>query len=167
MVNLLYGTMIWLLLWLLSVPVPFFFALVLGIMRFVPFVGVPLGTLGTAAILIVTLNDTTDVLLPITVLILADLFVANFVEPYLYARACNLHPVTVFLSALFWVTLWGPIGFVLSVPLTMLLIMICSSLPDLEPYCMLLTKESEHTLHSYYSERRLKEQRLSELHPAK
>ena len=47
-----------------------------------------------------------------------QLFMGNFVEPRWMGKSLDLHPVVVLLALIFWGFLWGPIGMLLSVPIT-------------------------------------------------
>ncbi|MFX6023743.1 AI-2E family transporter, partial [Acinetobacter baumannii] len=51
-----------------------------------------------------------------------EVIVANFIEPRVYGHSSGLSPLAVIVSALFWGTLWGPIGLLLSTPLTLCLV---------------------------------------------
>ena len=47
---------------------------------------------------------------------------AELVEPLLYGRSTGLSPVAVIVAAIFWSWLWGPVGLILSTPLTLCLV---------------------------------------------
>jgi predicted PurR-regulated permease PerM len=44
------------------------------------------------------------------------------VEPQLYGHATGLSPLSVVVAAIFWSSLWGPAGLILSTPLTLCLV---------------------------------------------
>ncbi|MFV1958178.1 MAG: AI-2E family transporter, partial [Planctomycetota bacterium] len=54
----------------------------------------------------------------------------NVVEPRVMGKRLGLSPLVVFLSLVFWSWLWGPVGMVLSVPLTMVLKILLESSDD-------------------------------------
>jgi AI-2 transport protein TqsA len=47
-------------------------------------------------------------------------FLGNFMEPALLGRRFGLSTVVIVISVLFWGFLWGPVGMLLAVPLTMM-----------------------------------------------
>jgi predicted PurR-regulated permease PerM len=52
--------------------------------------------------------------------IAVNILLGNFIEPMLLGRRLGLSPLVVILSVVFWGWLWGPIGFLLAVPLSMI-----------------------------------------------
>lgn len=76
-------------------------------------------------------------------LVLAGYLVINFtlgnvVEPRIMGRALGLSPLVVFLSMVFWGLLWGPIGALLAVPLTMVFKILLANTEDLRWAAVLL-----------------------------
>jgi predicted PurR-regulated permease PerM len=53
-----------------------------------------------------------------------EIITANLIEPWLYGRSTGITPLAVLLSAVFWAWIWGPIGLLLSMPLTVSLVSI-------------------------------------------
>jgi hypothetical protein len=54
--------------------------------------------------------------------IVVEVVAAQLVEPQLYGHATGLSPLSVVVAAIFWSTLWGPMGLILSTPLTLCLV---------------------------------------------
>jgi len=70
-----------------------------------------------------------------------ELVVANFVEPWLYGQSMGVSEIALLVSAAFWAFLWGPVGLVLSSPLTVCLVMLGRYVPQLEFLAILLGDE--------------------------
>src|SRR6202000_1115185 len=51
--------------------------------------------------------------------VLVELLAAQLLEPQLYGHTAGLSPLSVVVAAIFWSSLWGPIGLILSTPLTL------------------------------------------------
>jgi hypothetical protein len=67
-----------------------------------------------------------------------ELVVANIVEPKVYGHSSGLSPLAVIISALFWGAMWGPVGLLLSTPLTLCLVVAGRHVRTLEPVTILL-----------------------------
>ena len=60
-----------------------------------------------------------------------EITVSNFVEPFLYGGQTGVTPIGILFAAIFWTTLWGPIGLLLSTPLTVCLVVMGRHIPRL------------------------------------
>jgi hypothetical protein len=56
--------------------------------------------------------------------VVAEPFMGYVVEPLVYGHSTGLSPVSVIVAAIFWTWLWGPIGLILSTPLTLCLVVL-------------------------------------------
>ena len=72
------------------------------------------------------------------VLMAFQVLVAQFIEPRFAGRELNLSPLVVILSLVFWGWVWGPLGMLLSVPLTMILKIAMENSRDLKWVAILL-----------------------------
>src|SRR3569833_1943783 len=54
------------------------------------------------------------------------------VEPFLYGRSMGLSAVAVVVAAVFWTWLWGPVGLLLSTPLTMCFVVLARHVDSLK-----------------------------------
>jgi hypothetical protein len=70
-----------------------------------------------------------------------DIVVGQFVEPLLFGSRTRLSPIAVVFGAAFWTLLWGPIGLVLAVPLTLMIVVVGQHVPHLEFLHILLGNE--------------------------
>ena len=61
-----------------------------------------------------------------------EVITGNFVEPQVYGKHTGLSSLAILVAAIFWALIWGPIGLVLSVPLTVCLVVLGSHVPSLE-----------------------------------
>ncbi|HMC78168.1 MAG TPA: AI-2E family transporter [Vicinamibacterales bacterium] len=137
-VNACFGTVIGLGLWLIGVPSAALWGVLAGLLRFVPYVG-PL----LAAVAPLTLAVAIDpgwwmaIYVGLLFLIIEPL-TGYVVEPLLYGHSTGLSPVSVIVAAVFWTWIWGPVGLILSTPLTLCLVVIGRHVRSLEFFDVLL-----------------------------
>jgi len=65
----------------------------------------------------------------------------NVLEPWLYGTHTGLSPLAIIISAIFWSWLWGPLGLMLSTPLTVCLVVLGRHVPQFEFLDVLLGNE--------------------------
>lgn len=70
-----------------------------------------------------------------------NLLFGNVVEPKLLGRKLGLSTLVVFLSLVFWGWVWGPVGMLLSVPMTMVVKIALESSPSTQWISILLDSE--------------------------
>ena len=63
---------------------------------------------------------------------LLEVVTANYLEPRIYGKHTGLSSLAILVAAGFWTLIWGPVGLVLSVPLTVCLVVMGSHMPALE-----------------------------------
>jgi len=100
------------------------FALVWGLLAFllnyIPNIGSIIAAVPAVLLALVQLGLGPAVLVGVGYLVVNTLL-GNIVEPNLMGRAVGLSTLVVFLSLVFWGWVWGPVGMLLSVPLTMMI----------------------------------------------
>jgi methylmalonyl-CoA mutase cobalamin-binding subunit len=87
--------------------------------------------------------------------IVLEAIVSNFVEPWLYGAHTGVSPIALIISAVFWTWLWGPVGLVLSTPLTVCLAVIGRHVPRLEFLGTLLSEDQALAPHEEFYHRLL------------
>jgi predicted PurR-regulated permease PerM len=139
LVNLTFGGAIGIVLWLAGVPHAALFGALSGLLRFVPYLGALVA--GAVIALFVAAIDSgwTLALSCLGMFAALELLVANVVEPKVYGHSSGLSPLAVMVSALFWSALWGPVGLLLSTPLTLCLVVAGRHVRALEPITILFS----------------------------
>jgi AI-2 transport protein TqsA len=75
-----------------------------------------------------------------------NFFLGNFLEPMLMGRRFGLSTLVVIISVLFWGFIWGPVGMLLAVPLTMVLKVMLDNTDELRWIAVAITKEKRHPI---------------------
>ena len=130
-VNVTYGFPIGVGLWLIGVPNAALWGLLAIVLRFVPYIG-PVVAASFPLLVSVAVDPGWEMLvLTGALFIVIELISNNFVEPWLYGGTTGLSPVAIIVAAVFWTWLWGPIGLLLSTPLTVCLVVLGQHVPQL------------------------------------
>ncbi len=140
-VNSVYGLLFGIGLWLIGVPSAFLWGVLIVIFRYIPFVGALI--IATVPFALAFAVDPTwnMLLLSLGLFLVLDLTTANVVEPRLYGSSTGVSPIAILISAMFWATLWGPIGLILATPMTVCLVVIGRHIPELRFLDTLLGSE--------------------------
>ncbi|GHH26760.1 ABC transporter permease [Sphingomonas glacialis] len=137
-VNLGFGLVVWAGLFLIGVPSPGLWGALAGLARFVPYVGVVVGLAGPLALAAAVDPGWTMVFYVLLLFIVVEPVVGYVLEPLLYGHSTGLSPVSVVLAALFWTWIWGPVGLVLAMPVTLMLVVLGRHIPAFEIFDVLL-----------------------------
>ena len=119
-------------LFFIGVPSPLLWGTVGLLLRFVPYIGAPLAAVLPLALAAAVSPDWSMMLWTAGLYAGTEAIMGQVVEPLLYGRSTGLSPFSVVVSATFWTWLWGPIGLILSTPLTLCLVVLGRHVERLE-----------------------------------
>ena len=137
-VNLLYGIPVGVGLYLIGVPNALLWGLLATILRFIPYLGPMLAAVFPIALSLAVDPSWTTPLLTVALFVALELLTNNVLEPWLYGTSTGLSPLAVIVAAVFWTTLWGPVGLLLATPLTVCLVVLGRHVPQLHIFEVLL-----------------------------
>ncbi len=124
LLNGVFGVIIGLGLLLIGVPNALLWGIVAALFRFVPYVGSVGAAIMPLAMAAAVDPGWTMVIEVAALFAVLEPFMGQVVEPLVYGNSTGLTPVSVVLSAIFWGWLWGPVGLILSMPLTLCLVVL-------------------------------------------
>jgi hypothetical protein len=84
-----------------------------------------------------------------------ELVTANLLEPQVYGKHTGLSSLAILVAAIFWALIWGPIGLILSVPLTVCLVVVGAHVPNLQFLAVLLGDQPVMPPEAHYYQRLL------------
>lgn len=141
LVNASYGLSIALGLWLIGVPGAIMWGVLGFALRFVPYLGPWIAATLPIMVSVATTDGWTQPILVVSWYIFIELVSNNIVEPMLYGNSVGISTVGVIISAIFWTWLWGPIGLILSMPMTVCLVVTSHYVPQLRFISVLLSDQ--------------------------
>lgn len=180
-VNASYGILFGLGLYFLDVPHALLFGVLGGLLRYIPYLGTMIGAAFPIAMAMAVFPGWTQVILVVALFLVLELSIANILEPVLYGAHTGVSALAILVAAVFWAGLWGPVGLILSTPLTLCMLVMGRHVlrlkfleialgdeqvlsPDTHLYQRLLAMDQEEVgdiAHAY-----LKEQQLGNLYDA-
>jgi predicted PurR-regulated permease PerM len=116
----------------IGVPSPLLWGIVGMLLRFVPYIGAPLAAVLPLALAAAVSPGWSMMLWALGLYFITEAVIGQVIEPLLYGHSTGLSPFSVIVSATFWTWLWGPIGLILSTPLTLCLVVLGRHVERLE-----------------------------------
>lgn len=142
-VSMLTGGACYIVLILNDVDYASFWAFLIFLLNFIPTVGSMLAVLFPALLSLVQFDTFTPFLIIISSLGVIQVLVGNILEPKLMGNSLNLSPLVVMLSLAVWGSIWGIAGMFLSVPFTVILMIIFSEFPKTKPIAIILSQNGK------------------------
>ncbi len=106
----------------IGVPGALLFGAFAALLRFVPYIGIWIAALFAVVFAAAIQPQWTMAVWTLILFIVVDVVAGQFAEPLVYGKRSGLSPLAVVVAAIFWSWLWGPIGLVLSTPLTLCIV---------------------------------------------
>lgn len=131
-VNIVYAIPITAGLWVLGIPNALLWGLLALALRFVPYIGPVIATLLPLFLALAVAPGWSLVLWTAGLFVVMEMVTGNVIEPWLYGSRTGLSPLAIIVAAIFWTWLWGPLGLVLSTPLTVCLVVLGRHVPQFE-----------------------------------
>ena len=126
-------------LYLFGVPYALFFGATGAALRFIPYLGPVGAAAGPILLALAALPGWTRPLEVAGFFVALELFTNLVLETVLYAGAAGVSQVALLVAIAFWTWLWGPLGLVLSTPLTVCLVVMSKHVPGLGFIDMLMS----------------------------
>lgn len=120
-----------------GVDFPLLWGLLAFLLNYIPTLGMFIATIPPVVVALIQFGPG-SALLVLAGYGVINFTLGNFVEPRIMGRALGLSPLVVFLSMVFWGWLWGPIGALVAVPLTMVIKILLANTEDLRWAAVLL-----------------------------
>ena len=131
-VNACFGLVVAVGLAVIGVPNFTLWGIIAGLMRFVPYIGAFAAALFPLALAAAVDPGWSMVVCTLVLFLVLEPVVGQVIEPLVYGHSTGLSPVSVVISAIFWAWLWGPVGLILSMPLSLCLVVLGRHIERLE-----------------------------------
>ena len=131
-VNTFFGAVIGVGLFFIGVPKPILWGVLSALLRFVPYVGSFISALLPITLAAAVEPGWSMAIWTAVFFVVVEGVTGQAVEPLLYGHSTGLSPFSVIVAAIFWSWVWGPIGLILSTPLTLCLVVMGRHVQRLE-----------------------------------
>jgi predicted PurR-regulated permease PerM len=109
---------------LIGVPSASLWGLMAMILRFVPYIGALIAAALPLTLAAAVGGDWSLVIWTAMLFAVVETLMGQVIEPFIYGHSAGLSPVAIVVSAAFWTWLWGPLGLLMSTPLTLCLVVL-------------------------------------------
>lgn len=139
--SLLTGFLSYFALLFIGLDAPLFWAFLIFLMNYIPAIGSLIATIFPAMFAMLQFGEVMPGVWVLIIVGAIQLIVGNFIDPKLTGSSLNVSPLVVLIGLAFWGAIWGVIGMILSVPITVMMIIIFSGFPSTQGIAILLTKD--------------------------
>jgi predicted PurR-regulated permease PerM len=133
LVNAGLGAATGLAMYILGMPNPLLWGVMVGLLNFIPYLGATVNLIVLTLVAILTFSDLRRAFLVPAVFFGLATLEGNFVTPIILGRRLTLNPVVIFITLIFWGWMWGIAGALLAVPMLSTLKIICDRIEPLAP----------------------------------
>ncbi|CAM1342166.1 AI-2E family transporter [Tenacibaculum amylolyticum] len=142
-VSLLTGVLSYFVLLSVGVDSAPFWAFLIFLLNYIPTVGSLVGTLFPAIFSLLQFGEFTPFLIIVIAVGAIQVVVGNFLEPRLFGKSLNLSPLVTILALAVWGKIWGITGMVLSVPITVIMIIVFSQFEKTRSIAIMLSENGD------------------------
>jgi len=143
LVSLVTGILSYFTLLFIGVDAPAFWAFLIFILNYIPNIGSLIATLFPAIFALFQFGELTQGFLVLFIVGSIQMAIGNFAEPRIMGKSLNFSPLVVLLTLAVWGVMWGITGMLLSVPITVILIIIMAEFPSTRPVAILLSRDGQ------------------------
>lgn len=126
LISIGFGVATGILMAVIGVPNPFLWGTVAGVLNFIPYLGALVTVVLIGIVTLAAFDGTQQTFVACGGFLVLDLVKGHVVGPVILGRRMPLNTVAVLLSLLFWGWVWGIVGVIMAVPLTVMIQVICA-----------------------------------------
>jgi len=143
LVSLLTGGLSYIILAIIGIDSPLFWAFLIFLLNFIPTIGSLIATIFPALMALLQFTDLNMAIIVLVAVGAVQVIVGNIVEPKVMGNSLNVSSLVVILALSFWGAIWGITGMVLSVPITVILIILFGQFESTKNIAILLSEKGD------------------------
>ncbi len=143
LVSLITGVLSYVVLLIIGIDSPIFWAFLIFILNYIPTIGSLIATTFPAIFCLLQFGEFTPGILVLIFVGAVQLIVGNVIEPKLMGNSMNLSALVTIIALSFWGAIWGVTGMILSIPITVIMVIVFSQFPSTKPVAIMLSDKGE------------------------
>lgn len=143
LISFLVGSASFIVLMVAGVDFAPFWALLIFVLNFIPYIGSPIGMLFPTLLALLQFGDLTKAGIILAFLWGVQSAIENLLEPRLMGRSLNLSPVFMILALSVWGAIWGITGMILAVPIMVMIMIVLAQFPGSRPLAVMMSETGE------------------------
>jgi predicted PurR-regulated permease PerM len=141
--SILAGIVSYIILKTVGVEFASFWAVTIFFLNYIPYVGAIIGTVFPTILTLIQFGSFIPFIIVGGSMAAVHFFIGSVLEPWMYGRSLKLSPIIILITIAFWGSMWGIIGMILSVPITVIIMIICEAFPKTRPIAIILSKDGD------------------------
>jgi len=138
-VSIITGVLSYVALLIIGVDSAFFWAFLIFLLNYIPTIGSLIATIFPALMSLLQTGSFTPFILVLICVGVIQLIVGNIIEPRMMGNSLNISSLVVLIALAFWGSIWGVVGMILSVPVTVMLIILFAQFPKTKDIAIILS----------------------------
>ena len=143
LVSLSTGFLSYLVLLFIGIDAPIFWAFLITLLNYIPTIGSLIATVFPATYCLLQFGELYPFVLVLILVGLIQIIIGNILEPRLMGNSLNISSLATLITLSIWGSIWGITGMFLSVPISVILIIILSQFPSTRPLAIMLSDKGE------------------------
>lgn len=119
----------------------FFWAFLIFLLNYIPNIGSLIASVFPAIFALLQFGELGPAIWVFVIIVAIQIVVGNLLEPKIMGNSLNLSPLVVLISLSVWGAIWGIVGMALSVPITVIMLILLSGFPTTRPIAVLLSEK--------------------------
>jgi predicted PurR-regulated permease PerM len=141
LISLLTGFLSFIALWAIGVEAPVFWAFLIFLLNYIPTIGSLIATSFPSLFTLLQFGEWGPFFLVLGIVGTIQLIIGNIVEPKAMGNSLNISSLVVIIALSVWGVMWGITGMILSVPITVIIVIICAEFEKTRPIAILLSEK--------------------------
>tara|TARA_B100000401_G_C52803760_1_gene720015 strand:+ start:149 stop:1174 length:1026 start_codon:yes stop_codon:yes gene_type:complete len=142
-VSLCTGLLSYIVLLFIGIDAPIFWAFLITLLNYIPTVGSLIATVFPATYCLLQFGEVYPFVLVLVLVGTIQVLIGNILEPRLMGNSLNISSLATLIALSVWGSIWGITGMFLSVPISVILIIILSQFPSTKPVAIMLSDKGE------------------------